>query len=101
MLHMELPTNDMLEPYDSFYLDWDSYYNKEPFYKAFRDMDVDEVCTTAGFEKEKFFYYIIPSLGFFGEDAVLRSIENQPDQADENTGRFADGIKWFCFGAWK
>ena len=101
MLHMELPTNDMLEPYDSFYLDWDAYYNKEPFYKAFRDMNAKEVCTTAGFEKEKFFHYIIPSLGFFGEDAVVKSIDNQSGQADENTGRLSDGINWFCFGAWK
>lgn len=101
MLHMELPTNDMLEPYDSFYLDWDAYYNKEPFYKAFRDMNAKEVCTTSGFDAEKFFFYIIPSLGFFGEDAVLESVDNQTGQADENTGRFANGINWFCFGAWK
>lgn len=101
MLHMELPTNDMLKPYDSFYLDWDSYYNKEPFYKAFRDMNAEEVCATAGFSKDSFFFYIIPSLGFFGEDAVLKSVDNQSGQADENTGRFADGINWFCFGAWK
>ena len=101
MLHMELPTNDMLDPYDSFYLDWDAYYNKEPFYKAFRDMNAEEVCTAGGFEKDKFFYYIIPSLGCFGKDAVLKSINNQTGQADEKTGRFTDGINWFCFGAWK
>lgn len=101
MLHMELPTNDMLEPYDSFYLDWDSFYNKEPFYKSFRDMNTKDLCAASGFEKENFFYYIIPSLGFFGENAVLKSIDKQSGQANENTGRFADGINWFCFGAWK
>ena len=37
MLHMELPPNSQLSPYDAFYLDWDGAYNNEPFYKPFRD----------------------------------------------------------------
>ena len=32
MLHMELPPNCRTEPYESFYFDWDSYYNQEPYY---------------------------------------------------------------------
>ena len=52
MLHMELPPNDSLEPYDAFYLDWDAYYNNEPFYKAFRDQDFTKLRTEAGFKSE-------------------------------------------------
>ena len=29
MLHMELPPNSQLSPYEAFYLDWDSFYNNE------------------------------------------------------------------------
>ena len=39
LLTMELPPNTSLDPYEQFYLDWDCYYNNEPFYKAFRDQD--------------------------------------------------------------
>ena len=59
MLHMELPPNKMLDPYNSFYLDWDSYYNKEPFYKPFRDMVPEKVCLEAGFSKNKYVEFII------------------------------------------
>ena len=55
MLHMELPPNSALQPYDAFYLDWDCYYNNEPFYKNFRDQDYQELCTTAGFDARRLF----------------------------------------------
>jgi len=101
MLHMELPPNKMLGAYDQFYLDWDSYYNKEPFYKPFRDADPRAVCAEAGFAKSKFVQYIIPSLGQYGEKAVKDSVKHQTGKADNQTGRFAAGIHWYCFGAWK
>jgi ubiquinone/menaquinone biosynthesis C-methylase UbiE len=101
MLHMELPPNKMLGAYDSFYLDWDAYYNKEPFYKPFRDMDPQAVCAEAGFAKSKFVQYIIPSLGQYGEKVVKAAVKKQSGRADDQTGRFAAGIHWYCFGAWK
>ncbi len=39
LLTMELPPNSNLGAYEQFYLDWDCYYNNEPFYKAFRDQN--------------------------------------------------------------
>ena len=101
MLHMELPPNKMLGAYDSFYLDWDSYYNKEPFYKPFRDLDPEVVSENAGFAKNKFVQFIIPSVGQYGEKAVKDSVKKQTGKADDQTGRFAAGIHWYCFGAWK
>ena len=64
MIHYELPPNKIMSAYDSFYLDWDSYYNKEPLYKAFRDMDPAEECTAAGFARDRFFNFTAPSLNF-------------------------------------
>ena len=101
MLHMELPPNKMLEPYDSFYLDWDSYYNKEPFYKPFRDMVPEKVCSDAGFPKSKFVQFIIPSIGQFGDKEIIKSIKYQNGNVDDRTGRFTKGIHWYCFGSWK
>ena len=49
LLNMELPPNDRMAAYDQFYLDWDSYYNNEPFYKDFRDQDPRELMIAAGF----------------------------------------------------
>ena len=49
-LNMELPPNDRMQPYDRFYLDWDSYYNKEPWYKPFRDQDYRQLCSPPGLQ---------------------------------------------------
>jgi SAM-dependent methyltransferase len=101
MLHMELPPNDMTGAYDSFYLDWDSYYNKEPFYKPFRDMHLQKVCQGAGFDPEKYVQFIIPSEYLEGREAIDASLDQQANEANENTGRLSDAIQWFCFGVWK
>ena len=101
MIHYELPPNNIMTPYDSFYLDWDAYYNKEPFYKPFRDMDPSDECARAGFDKKDFFYYIAPSLNFYGTDALKKAADEDKAQSDSNVGRFGDGVKWFTFGCWK
>ena len=101
MLHMELPPNNMTNAYDSFYLDWDSYYNKEPFYKPFRDMDPRQVCAQAGFAAENFVYFVIPSLHLAGEEAVRAAAKREAAAVDENTGRLSKSIQWFCFGGWR
>jgi len=103
MLHYELPPNSMLSAYDSFYLDWDSFYNKEPFYKAFRDSDPREECTAGGFKKNKYFQYVAPSLSFYGEDAITKAVREAKAHTDgeNHMGRLVDGVQWFTFGAWK
>jgi ubiquinone/menaquinone biosynthesis C-methylase UbiE len=102
MLHMELPPNNQMSPYDGFYLDWDCYYNNEPFYKAFRDQDPKALCVGAGFEADGYIQFVVPSLGFYGEDAVNTAIDATTISVDsDKTGRLAAGIRWFGFGAWK
>lgn len=100
MLHMELPPNDSLEPYDAFYLDWDAYYNNEPFYKAFRDQDFTALREEAGFTADKHLQFITPQYSFLSEDDYAEAIGEEQGFSDK-TGRFADGIQWFGFGAWK
>jgi ubiquinone/menaquinone biosynthesis C-methylase UbiE len=101
MLHMELPPNSQLSAYDAFYLDWDSYYNNEPFYKPFRDLRPEQLCKQAGFAPEKFVQYVIPSIGWYGEKAWAESLVAPVSVDSDKTGRLADGICWYCFGAWK
>jgi len=100
MLHMELPPNSTLSAYDGFYLDWDSWYNMEPFYKSFRDQDPKALCVEAGFPADGFAQYVVPSVNWFGEEATKQAVDEQ-GKFDQNTGRFANGISWYSFGAWK
>lgn len=102
MLHMELPPNTQMSPFESFYLDWDCYYNEEPFYKAFRDQDPKSLVTKAGFWPDEYFQFVVPSVGGYGMDAVEQAVAAESHDVDkETTGRLADGIQWFGFGAWK
>ncbi len=101
MLHMELPPNSDLPAYERFYLDWDSYYNKEPFYKSFRDSDLVAVCREAGFKKKDFVQFVVPSIQGAGVKTVKVAARAGKSKADSDTGRFRKGVTWFCFGAWK
>ena len=97
LLHYELPPNNALSPYDGFYLDWDCWYNNEPYYKAYRDEDPATLCASAGFAPENFFQTVVPSLGWYGEDAVRAALAGDA-QVGGNTGRLADGVQWFVYG---
>ena len=101
MVHMELPPNSQLSPYDAFYLDWDSAYNNEPFYKPFRDLKPEELCKRAGFDPKKYVQYVIPSIGWYGEKVWSEAATRPPEVDNDKTGRLTDGIMWYCFGAWK
>lgn len=102
MLHMELPPNSQVSPFDGFYLDWDCYYNAEPFYKAFRDQEPQDLCVKGGFKVEDYIQFATPSIGLYGEQAVRDLVANEGGAVDsQTTGRLADGVNWFGFGAWK
>lgn len=98
MLHMELPPNGALAPFDAFYLDWDSYYNNEPHYKEFRDLDYQSLCVEAGFGAEDFFQSVMPRYTYVSEQDFSRAI-GLDAKFDADTGRLSDSIQWFGFGA--
>lgn len=100
LINMELPSNQDVSAYDGFYLDWDSYYNNEPFYKKFRDQNFKNLCLKAGFEDDKFISFISPQYSYMDEAAYKVAIGTE-EEFGENTGRLADGVQWFAFGAWK
>lgn len=100
LLNMELPPNDQMAPYDSFYLDWDCYYNQEPFYKCFRDQSYPQLCVDAGFDPDKAVQLVMPQYGYMEESDFITAI-NADATFDDKTGRLTAGIQWFGFGAWK
>ena len=103
VVHMELPPNDQMSAFDGFYLDWDSYYNNEPYYKGFRDEIPRDLTTRAGFAQGDYFDFVVPSISIYGADAVRDAAIGDKAEAvgQETTGRLADGVMWFGFGAWK
>lgn len=100
LLNMELPPNNQMEAYDSFYLDWDSYYNNEPYYKGFRDQDYKSLCAKAGFDPEKYIQFITPQFTYMSPEDYRAAIGTER-RIGSDTGRLASGIQWFGFGAWK
>ena len=101
MLHMELPPNDSLAPYDAFYLDWDAHYNNEPFYKAFRDQNFAQLCVDAGFSKDKLLQLITPQYTYMDTADYAAAVSAEQLAFSDKTGRLTDGIQWYGFGAWK
>lgn len=100
MIHMELPRTATMDPFDAFYIDWDAYYNNEPFYQAFTSTDMKEVITGAGFSPDQYVevkmpdYYSVPKQDFV-------AAAGGPEQSPERTGRMGEGIHWTGWGAWK
>ncbi len=103
MLHMELPPNTQMGAFEGFCLDWDCYYNAEPFYKAFRDEEPRNLCARAGFAPDDYVQFVTPSVGVYGEQAVIdmAAAEGSGAVNSQTTGRLVDGVCWFGFGGWK
>lgn len=101
LLNMELPPNGNLDAYDQFYLDWDSYYNNEPYYKTFRDQDNRELCQSAGFKPERFVDFVAPRYSYVGEEAFRQEVESDTGRFDDRTGTLNGDLRWYAFGSWK
>ncbi len=103
LLNMELPPNNHMHAYDQFFLDWDSHYNNEPFYKNFRDMDSKALCAEAGFETSTFFDAAVPQYTLISPERFEELLVLNPDaETLGKTGVLArDTCHRYAFGAWK
>ncbi len=100
LINMELPPNRELQPYDQFYLDWDCYYNKEPYYRAFRDQSPEDLVEAGGFNRSSYFQFAVPQYSFTPLDKFIDAV-NAPPSLGGDTGRLSASLNWFGFGAWK
>lgn len=101
LINMELPPNSHMGAYESFYLDWDSYYNNEPFYKPFRDQNYKQLIEAGGFASDDFIEVTLPRYTFVGEDEFKAALD-KPTKFDSQTGRMdPKGTRWYGFGAIK
>jgi len=115
MLHVELPPNRDVPPYEQFYVDWDAYYNNEPWYKQLRDTNLLELVSEAGFSKDNYVEHVIPSLHSQFREVIFGAARDcgsgdkaTDDKAERVAGlsvadpkRGPGGVTWFSFGAWK
>ena len=96
LAHMELPPNCEVDPYYSFYLDWDGYYNYEPDYVDYRSQVPKKLCAQAGFDSKTCSHIFIPNWRTFGDDQFKRFVKGEiPAPAHGN------GASWFVFEAVK
>jgi ubiquinone/menaquinone biosynthesis C-methylase UbiE len=100
ILNMELPPNRELPPYDQFYLDWDSYYNAEPFYRAFRDQQPEDLLEAGGFARSDYFQFVVPQFSYMSEIDFAEAVRSS-HVIGKDTGRLSADIEWFGFGSWK
>ncbi len=100
MLHMELPRTAGMDPYDAFYLDWDAYYNNEPFYQAYTSTDMKEVIVGAGFAPDKYVEYLIPDLVWCDPAEFDAAVRGDLERGNA-LARWGESIKWSTYGAWK
>lgn len=100
LLNMELPPNHELTPYDQFYLDWDCYYNLEPYYRGFRDQNPQDLVVAGGFRAEDYLQFVVPQFSYTPEGEFAAAVGGTR-RVNRNTGRLSSGVQWFGFGAWK
>jgi len=100
LLNMELPPNRELCAYDRFYLDWDCYYNLEPFYRGFRDQNPQDLVVAGGFRAADYLQFVVPQYSYMPESEFAAEVGGTR-RVSGDTGRLSTGVQWFGFGAWK
>ena len=93
MVHMELPDEASVSPYENFFWNWDTHNNNEPWYTAFRAEDPVALCAAAGFDASRSFKTHIPDIASFGEERYERFMRGELPSPAHGAGG------WFVFGA--
>jgi hypothetical protein len=100
MAHMELTPVVNMSDFDAFYIDWDAYYNNEPFYKTYTSLDPKKWVTRAGFADNRFWQVSIPDIDRSASEEFDEAVNN-PTVAGSKTARVGESARWYTYGAWK
>ncbi len=93
--HMELPPHKSSPDLLNATFDWDSRYNNEPFYSAFRSQDYTALLTEAGFDASKAFELEVPDVNVFSPEQYEQFLKGEIKAPPHGRGG------WFIFGARK
>ena len=95
MVHMELPPEKLLDPWDNFRWNWDTENNNEPGYTRYRAQDPAALCAAAGFDTHRVFELRIPNYETFGANNFAKFVRGEMPAPAHALGG------WFVFGAEK
>jgi ubiquinone/menaquinone biosynthesis C-methylase UbiE len=99
-INMELPPNENLDPYSGFQIDWDAYYNNEPYYAASTSTDVIKLMQEVGFEQDAVFEWLIPDY-YEADRAQFDEAVRAHEHSYTETGRWGQVVRWYGYGARK
>ncbi|MCT7963180.1 class I SAM-dependent methyltransferase [Laspinema sp. D1] len=91
MVHIEAPLYCHMDSYRAFAFDWETVNNNEPFWGAFRDLDLKAEATKGGFKPDQVLETFAPN------GAWLQAQGNGTPKSQEFGGRGT----WFMLVAWK
>jgi len=100
MIHMELPRTAGMDPFDAFYIDWDAYYNNEPFYQAFTSTNMKQAYVNVGFDADKYMEVMTPDIHVVPREDFDAAARLDRQEA-KRYGRMGEAIHWTGWGAWK
>lgn len=94
IVHQELPAERLVDDWENYYWNWDTHYNNEPSYTAFRAQDPIALCAEAGFSADKCFAQLLPDVSVYPD-------RNEAfDWADPSRPMHGRG-GWYVFGGQK
>ena len=92
MAHTETPPYKDMPLFDEFMMDWDTYYNNEPFWGGAHLIDPKQVAEEFGFDVDSVFEAMAPSAFEAGEKDQTKLLQ---------CGDFAGAGVWYVFGMQK
>jgi SAM-dependent methyltransferase len=92
VIHTETPPYRQLAPFDAFMLDWDTRNNNEPFWGASHEIEPAQIALEAGFDPEKSFEGVQPS--------VFDAVESRRTRVFQG-GDFGGAGSWYVWGVQK
>ncbi|MSO65873.1 MAG: class I SAM-dependent methyltransferase [Alphaproteobacteria bacterium] len=97
MINQELPPVDLVSgPYEDFVVDWDAYYNNEPYYWQFRHQDLRQRFVEASFKAKNYIQFRVPNYGTWPNEVFKACVLGHKTPPEVSNGQ-----AWFSFGAWK
>jgi SAM-dependent methyltransferase len=101
MLHMEIPRSARMDAFEAFYMDWDTYYNNEPFFQAWSSLDIKAASVKAGFDPDNYVDILVPDFSAVPEEDFTLAVSEDKTNSGLRATRWGMEARWPLYGAWK